>query len=72
MFDDPQIRQLIKDDHIIGTISELEMNAWSPFKDFFKNFLGNKLAKNYTEIIEKLSHRVQHGHQIVFSTQASS
>lgn len=37
MFDGPQIRQLIKDDHFIGTMSELEKNAWSSFKDLVKN-----------------------------------
>lgn len=54
VFDGPQIRQLIKDDHFIGTMSELEKNAWSSFKDLVKNFLGNKRANNYTEIVQKL------------------
>ena len=54
VFDGPQIRQLIKDEHFIGTMSELEKNAWLSFKDVVKNFLGNTRAKNYTEIVQKL------------------
>ena len=46
VFDGPQIRQLIKDEHFIGTMSELKKNAWISFKDVVKNFLGNTRAKN--------------------------
>ena len=41
MFDDPQIQQLIKDDHFIGTMSELQKNVSLSFKDIVKIFLGN-------------------------------
>ena len=41
-------------EHFIGTISELEKNAWISFKDLDKNFLGNTRAKNYTKIFQKL------------------
>ena len=54
MFDGPQIRQLIKDEHFTGTMSDLEKNAWLSFKDVVKNFLGNTHASNYTEIVQKL------------------
>ena len=53
-FDGPHIRQLIKGEHFIGTMSELEKNAWKSFKVDVKNFLENKRAKNYTEIVQKL------------------
>ena len=46
VFDVPQIWQLIKDEHFIGTMSELKKNAWLSFKDVVKNFLGNTRAKN--------------------------
>ena len=32
----------------------LEKNAWLPFKDVVKNFLGNTRASNYIEIVQKL------------------
>ena len=54
VFDSPQIRQLIKDEHFTGTMSDLEKNAWLSFKDVVKNFLGNTRASNYTEIVQKL------------------
>jgi hypothetical protein len=54
VFDGPQIRQLIKDEHFIGTMSEHEKNAWLSFKDLIKNFLGNTRANNCTEIVVKL------------------
>lgn len=54
VFDGPQIRQLIKDEHFTGTMPDLEKNAWLSFKDVVKNFLGNKRASNYTEVVQKL------------------
>ncbi|XP_069623312.1 uncharacterized protein [Ranitomeya imitator] len=54
VFDGPQIRQLIKDEHFTGTMSDLEKNAWLSFKDVVKNFLGNTRASNYKEIVQKL------------------
>ena len=54
VFDGPQIRQLIKDEHFTGTMSDLEKNAWLSLKDVVKNFLGNTRASNYTEIVQKL------------------
>ena len=35
-------------------MSDLEKNAWLPFKDVVKNFLGNTCASNYVEIVQKL------------------
>ena len=54
VFDGPQIQQLIKDDHFIETMSQLEKNVWSSFKDLDQNFLGNKRPHNYTKIVQKL------------------
>ena len=53
VFECPLVRQLIKDEHFVGTMSELETNAWISFKDV-KNFLGNTREKNSTEIVQKL------------------
>ena len=54
VFDGPQIRQLIRDQHFIGTMTELEKNAWLSFKAIVTDFLGNTRAENYTEIVQKL------------------
>lgn len=54
VFDGPQIRQLVKDEHFIGTMTELQKNAWLAFKNLVKDFLGNTRAQNYTEIVQQL------------------
>ena len=48
------IRQLITDENFIGTILELEKNAWLSFRELLKNFRGNKREKNYSENVLKL------------------
>ena len=53
VFDGQQIRRLIKDEHFIGTMSELENNAWKSFKDVAKNLLGNTRANNDTKVVQK-------------------
>lgn len=54
VFDGPQIRQLVKDEHFMGTMTELQKNAWLAFKNIVKDFLGNTRAQNYTEIVQQL------------------
>lgn len=54
VFDGPQIRQLIKDEHFTETMTELERNAWLAFKNIVKDFLGNTRAPNYIEIVQQL------------------
>lgn len=44
----------MKDDHFIGAMSKFESNAWLPFKDLVKNFLGYTRTKNYRTIVQKL------------------
>lgn len=38
VFDGPQIRKLIKDEHFTETMTELERNAWLAFKSIVKTF----------------------------------
>ena len=49
VFYGPQIRQLIRDEHFTGNMSDLEKNAWLSFKDF----LGDTRASIYTEAVQK-------------------
>ena len=51
IFDGPQIRQVINDPHFIASMNEIESCAWSSFF-LVKNFLGNKKADNYTQLVE--------------------
>jgi hypothetical protein len=50
--DGPQIRQLVNDPHFIASMNEIESCAWSSFVLVVKNFLGNKKADNYTQLVE--------------------
>jgi hypothetical protein len=50
--DGSQIRQLINDPHFIALMNEIELCAWSSFVLVVKNFLGNKKADNYTQLVE--------------------
>ena len=54
IFDGPQIRQLINDPYFITSMNEIESCAWSSFVLDVKNFLGNKKADNYTQLVEDM------------------
>ncbi|GBM30356.1 hypothetical protein AVEN_21475-1 [Araneus ventricosus] len=54
VFDGPQIRQLVKDEYFIVTVTELQKNAWLAFRNIVKYFLGNTRAQIYTEILQQL------------------
>jgi hypothetical protein len=57
IFDGQQIRQVINDPHFITSVNEIESCAWSSFVLVVKNFLGNKKADSYTQLVEdKLFH----------------
>nr|DBA21505.1 TPA: hypothetical protein GDO54_018125 [Pyxicephalus adspersus] len=51
VFDGPQIRQLIKDEHFIRTMSEVKSDHLKPLS---RTFLGSTRANNYIEIVQKL------------------
>jgi hypothetical protein len=53
-FDGLQIRQLINDPHFIASMNEIESCAWSSFVLVVKNFLDNKKADNYTQLVEDM------------------
>lgn len=82
MFDGPQNWQLVKHEHFNGTMTELQNNAWSSFKntiiDFFKIHMNMQMYAHakcmHTEIVQKLLERLQkawlqHEHQYAFFTQ---
>jgi len=54
IFYGPQIRQLINDPHFIASMNEIESCAWSSFVLVVKNFLGNKKADNYIQLVEDM------------------
>lgn len=54
IFDGPQIRTLLRDPHFLTTMTEAQVRAWNAFSNVVQNFLGNKKADNYEEIVEEL------------------
>ena len=50
----PQIRALNRDGKFEDLLSQIEKSAWKPFKSVVKNFLGNRKAPNYREIVGEL------------------
>jgi len=50
----PQIRALIRDGNFEDLLSQIEKSGWKSFKSVVKNFLGNRKAPNYCEIVGEL------------------
>lgn len=46
VLDDPQIRMLIKDEHFMETMLELQKNMWLSFQDLNSYLLGNTRVEN--------------------------
>ena len=54
IFDGPQIRTLLRDQYFVTTMTVVEARAGKAFSKVFHNFLGNKKAGNYIELVEEL------------------
>ena len=54
IFVGPQINQLLKDEDFDHTLSGTEKVAWNAFRDVAHNFLGNRKAPNYIELVEHM------------------
>lgn len=54
VFNGPQINQLIKNHEFIELLSVVEKRAWIATINVIQNFLGNKKADNYVEIVREM------------------
>ena len=54
IFDEPQIRHLLKNQEFISTMKREELQAWKAFSDVVKNFLGNMKSQNFSKLVENL------------------
>lgn len=54
IFVGPQIRELFRDRYFDEVLQGDEKAAWQSFKDVCSNFLGNKRAENYKELVDAL------------------
>ena len=54
MFDGIKIRQLLKNNEFIETMSSLEQDGWIAFSQVVNNFLGNTKSPECQEIVKTL------------------
>ena len=54
IFNGPQIRTLLRDQYFVTTMTVVEARAWKAFSKVVHNFLDNKRADNYIELVEEL------------------
>lgn len=53
----PQLKQLLKSEEFKNLLSNVERESWESLKDVIKNFLGNRKAENYEEIVKRLTQK---------------
>ena len=54
ILDGSQIRTLLRDQYFVTTMTVVEARAWKAFSKVVHNFLGNKRADNYIELVDEL------------------
>ena len=54
IFAGPQVRTPMRDPNFITSMNDIEERAWNAFCNVAQNFLGNKKAENYEEIVKEL------------------
>ena len=53
------IRKLIKDDEFVNSMNDLELCTWTSFVGVVKDLWGNRQAKNYKKLAEKMLKSLQ-------------
>ena len=54
IFHGSQIRTLLRDQYFVTIMTVVEARAWKAFSKMVHNFLDNKRADNYIELVEEL------------------
>ena len=54
IFDDPDIRKLMKDASFEKSLNPIELSAWLALKSVFVNFLGNHKSSEYQKLVDEL------------------
>lgn len=54
VFNGPQISQIVKNDGFTELLNPIEKRAWKATVNVIQNFLGNKRADNYVEIVGEM------------------
>lgn len=53
-FTGPQIKRLMKSEEFMNSLDAAEKRAWKAAINVTNNFLGNKKAENYEEIVQEM------------------
>ena len=59
IFDDPQIRELSKNDTFVTAMTETEASAWNAYKSVVSNLLGKHKSADYECVVSELLHHFQ-------------
>ena len=54
IFDEPDIRKLMQDENFIFSMNLYEADAWWGFVGVVQNFLGNRTAANFEEVVQNM------------------
>ena len=54
VFDEPQIRTLVRDEEFVNKINDKEKTAWLSFVAVTQNFVGNKKTDNYHALVIRM------------------
>ena len=54
IFDGPDIRKLMQDENFIFSMNLYEADAWWGFVGVVQNFLGNRTAANFEEVVQNM------------------
>ena len=54
IFDGPEIQKVMQDENFILSMNLLEADAWRGFVGVVQNFLGNRRAANFEEVVQKM------------------
>ena len=52
IFNDTQIRELMKDHNFIKSMTAIEASSWNSFVLVVQNFPGNHKSANYEELVQ--------------------
>ena len=54
VFDSPQIRKIMRDPDLVGSMSVVECAVWISFSRVVKNFFGQHQGRNYKELFKDM------------------
>ena len=60
IFDGPDLRKLMQDENFIYSMNPREVDAWWGFVGVVQNFLCNRKAANFVQLVQSILDAYQH------------